>query len=142
MLYELVYHSTASPTLSELGLVHILRKASHRNPQRGITGCLLYIDREFLQIIEGEKEEVLSLFEGIRKDLRHRNPTVLMQGAIEQRSFPVWSMAFQAPSNEELEDWQKALDLPSFQHLLDFLDKSSDCKKLFAHISQNMLQSA
>lgn len=142
MLYELVYHSTASTTLPEDALVHILKKASLRNPQRDITGCLLYIDHEFLQIIEGEKEAVLGLFEGIRTDLRHRNPTILMQGPIEHRSFPNWSMAFQAPSHQELADWQKALDLPAFQHLLDFLDKSSDCKKLFAHISRNMLRSA
>jgi hypothetical protein len=53
--------------------------------------------------LEGDKAEILALYEKICADKRHKLPRVLWDGPIEQRSFADWSMAFLTPSDVSLE---------------------------------------
>ena len=58
MIFELIYYSTASPDLSKNDILNILENSRDFNSKNEITGCLLYHNNEFVQLIEGEEEAV------------------------------------------------------------------------------------
>ena len=62
-MYELLYCSMATREMKEADILSILEKAREKNSRLGVTGLLVHQKRtnEFLQILEGEKEVVLSL---------------------------------------------------------------------------------
>lgn len=91
MLSQYLYISTA-PTLSRDEVDAILATSARNNPARGITGLLLYNGRNFLQLIEGEEEELVALMLRITEDARHSGITVLDRRPIEARACPDWAM--------------------------------------------------
>jgi hypothetical protein len=82
-----------------------------------VTGLLLYMDGNFIQALEGEKEEVLSTHERIANDPRHRGLITLLQGDIEKRDFGDWSMGFRSLDKDSG---------PALDGYNDFLARSSD----------------
>ena len=72
-MYTIIYLSSATKLLSDDELNYLLKSSKIRNKKYNITGLLLYIDGDFLQVIEGEKQDVLNLFELIKKDERNRS---------------------------------------------------------------------
>lgn len=78
-VYQLLYVSFASDEVNEVDIHEIVSKSQKRNLHRGITGAVLYADGVFLQLIEGKKEDVLSLFERIRNDSRHHNISIVLE---------------------------------------------------------------
>ena len=102
-LHELIYVSLAEGDVSTADLTDMLLQCRQKNTKRGITGLLVYHRHEFTQILEGDKAEVLALYDKICADKRHRLPQVLWDGPIEQRSFADWSMGFLTPSDISLE---------------------------------------
>lgn len=55
---------------------------------------LLYHDGNFMQVLEEPDENVLALFESIKRHPRHRNVSLLVQEQIIDRQFPDWTMSF------------------------------------------------
>jgi hypothetical protein len=94
-MFELVYFSTANPGLSSTDISNIIESSIKFNGNNNITGCLIYSNGEFLQLLEGEKEIVQNLFDKIKKDKRHKNVILLGEDSKDLRLFPKWSMAFQ-----------------------------------------------
>ena len=47
-------------------------------------GCLLYYEKQFIQIIEGDKQLIKGLFANIEKDIRHKN--VILLGENEKKA--------------------------------------------------------
>ena len=95
-MYELLYTSIAPAGLSAAELIKILEKARLKNQRLGITGMLIYHNREIMQILEGEKYKVEELFQTIFEDDRHTGVDKFYQGEIEARAFSNWSMAFKS----------------------------------------------
>ena len=93
-LRRIVYGSHACEHFSEKALEQILIHARVRNEQRGITGVLLFADFSFLQVIEGSAEALDELLTVLRRDERHDGLLVLLDEAIETRSFPDWRMGY------------------------------------------------
>jgi hypothetical protein len=91
VLSQYLYISTA-PTLSRDEVDAILATSARNNPARGITGLLLYNGRNFLQLLEGEEEDLVALMLKITEDARHSGITLLDRRAIEQRTCPDWAM--------------------------------------------------
>ena len=58
MVYELTYCSLAKPSITADEILAILESAGRNNKKNKITGCLLYYNHEFLQILEGEEKMV------------------------------------------------------------------------------------
>lgn len=100
MLEQLIYISVAKRA-SPHDVNEILKSAHKNNPQLGITGVLVLVGNTFIQVLEGPKEAVSSLFEIISRDERHRDIQCLSQQPIEERAFSDWSMAYveKTPSN-------------------------------------------
>ena len=87
MLSQYLYISTA-PTLPREEVDAILAASARNNPERGITGLLLFNGRNFLQLLEGEEGEVAALMQTITADPRHSGVSVLDRRSITARSCP------------------------------------------------------
>lgn len=104
MIYHLAYFSNSTERLSVEQMEKMLVKFRQRNQKRGITGILLYLDRCFLQIIEGTKEGVEGLFNIIKDDPRHDEILRIFAGKKEERTFKDWSMGFEVIGIEKFKD--------------------------------------
>ena len=94
MLHQLVYVSSATELLERAQLDEILAVSRRNNAARGVTGMLLYKDGNLMQVLEGEPDVVRETYERIGRDPRHRGLLVLLDDAVEERSFDEWTMAF------------------------------------------------
>lgn len=109
---QIVYASAATRPLTPQDLADILQVARSCNDQAEITGMLLYRRGQFLQVLEGSEEHLRPLLAKLKKDPRHRQVEVLLDGMITARAFGAWSMAFQDVSGLEPEE------LPAYSHFL------------------------
>jgi hypothetical protein len=91
---NVIYLSSAINFLSDNELLEILRVARKNNSQQHITGVLLYSQGTFIQVLEGEDEEVDKVFSIIEQDKRHKGIIKMINKPIEKRNFPDWSMGF------------------------------------------------
>jgi len=107
-MIQLIYTSSATNWPSESELVKLLEQARSRNSERHITGMLLYSNQTYLQVLEGEEQDVLQLYKAISSDPRNEGHAILLETEIFSRSFPGWSMGF-----ENLES-SSGDDIPGF----------------------------
>jgi hypothetical protein len=92
MLSHLVYVSTRKPICTEIEIQKILNSCERNNRDIDITGVLLYSDTQFIQYIEGPYSIIISLYDKIKTDPRHKNPVLISNSPIEKRLFPSWQM--------------------------------------------------
>ena len=111
MNIHLAYTSVATIGFQENQLADILQWSRTYNSSVGITGVLLYVRGSFIQVLEGEKEAVESLFEHIRQDTRHTNVTLLLSRIITQRLFPDWAMGYTTITEHQTDEIQTILNL-------------------------------
>lgn len=74
-------------------LSDILDTSRRNNPDLGLTGLLVSLDGQYVQILEGPGEVVSLVMETIADDSRHRGFALLLDRMIEERDFGAWSMA-------------------------------------------------
>ncbi|REE07938.1 BLUF domain-containing protein [Winogradskyella pacifica] len=104
-MYQLNYHSKSKLGLELEDLDNILAKANIVNSERNITGCLIYHNKSFVQILEGHKNDVLQVFEKIKNDQRHHTITLLWENNVEDRFFTEWNMAYHKPNSESIKEY-------------------------------------
>lgn len=113
--------------MGERELRAILEKSRDYNSRDGITGLLIYKLSEsgeranFMQLLEGEKEQLDEVFKRIVADKRHHTKIILERHQIKRRNFPDWSMGFQNVKSEDLAAFEGYTDLGSdvFWHMFD-----------------------
>lgn len=93
-MYTLTYESRSTGNLTDQDMERLLNRARVMNSLEGITGCLIYYMGVFIQIIEGEKHNVLQLFKTIKKDARHCEVHLFSDDEIHERNFPDWVMGY------------------------------------------------
>lgn len=99
---SVVYSSTATSSFSDADLAALLTVSRGNNARSGLTGMLLSRNDRFLQVLEGPEDQVAKTMTKIAADSGHRDVRILLQGPIEQRQFPDWTMSFaQLSSTEE-----------------------------------------
>ncbi|MFQ3250806.1 MAG: hypothetical protein ACI9O6_002646 [Glaciecola sp.] len=91
-LHQLVYISVATEKFSQESLFEILDVAKENNSHQDITGSLLYDSGRFIQILEGDRVAITSLFKTISEDPRHKSIRLLYLDETSIRLFPNWSM--------------------------------------------------
>lgn len=94
-MYSLIYRSVAKDSFDKPLIYKMLSDARDYNADHGITGCLLYHKGQFIQLLEGDEVEVISLFNRIKLDERHAAVELLEEEEINERIFGEWSMAFE-----------------------------------------------
>jgi len=92
MLSELIYISKRSVHCTDDDVKQILNESTRQNNKRDITGVLLYSKTKFVQVLEGESDTILGLYDHIKKDRRHYHPLLVSLQMIEKRYFPSWQM--------------------------------------------------
>ena len=94
MLVRLMYASRAAASVEADALAAILKKSKENNPQIGVTGvlCFCFNAGIFLQVLEGGRAAVSSLYNKIAQDSRHREVMLLSYEEIGERNFSGWSM--------------------------------------------------
>ena len=86
--------------ISDLGLKvadelkAIIGSCKQNNPTSGLSGALLFSDKYFAQILEGDRKAVTETFCRISQDKRHSDIVILQSRPIDVRTFTDWSMAF------------------------------------------------
>jgi hypothetical protein len=118
-VYQLTYQSKSIGELDQDILNLILEEAITRNSQEQITGCLVYFNGSFIQILEGSKEKVLSTYDKILKDKRHHLIELLWENNSDKRYFEKWDMGFYSP-----EQGSETLFINNYKLLSHFSDKS------------------
>ena len=92
MLVRLMYASRAADSVDQEALLAILRKSKAENSANGITGVLCFSGGIFLQLLEGGRQQVNTLYNRIAADARHRDVMLLSYEEIGERRFAGWSM--------------------------------------------------
>lgn len=102
-IVELVYVSKSVKRMTQQDLEQLLAEARSFNDKNQITGLLLYDGYgTFVQALEGEEHQVLSLYAKIAADKRHGQLVKLGHHQISSRSFPDWSMGFRTFDTQTL----------------------------------------
>ena len=93
-MLSLLYVSSSIKQLSDEELLEILQISRENNSSNDISGLLLYKGGNFMQVLEGPDEAVMSLYEKIALDPRHKGVSIILKEQIQKRQFPSWEMAF------------------------------------------------
>lgn len=70
----------------------ILKISLANNARIGITGCLIFDGKGFLQILEGNRSSVETIYQAIEADPRHRNVHLVGRLEVPKRTFCTWEM--------------------------------------------------
>ena len=89
---QFVYISTAAHGVSNEDVANILESSQRNNPDRGITGFLIFNGRNFLQLVEGPEESLFSLMNQLARDSRHSGIARIEDVSIEKRACEDWAM--------------------------------------------------
>lgn len=117
MLYSVVYTSLVADGVGKDDIDAIVASAQKNNPGLNITGVLFYKGGIFLQLIEGPKKAVLTLYDRIKEDERHKEVTTVYTGFEEDRNFTDWAMAY-----KDIQD----MDVPWINSILQMQKPNSD----------------
>jgi hypothetical protein len=92
MLVRLLHASRAAAPLTEAVIAEILDQSRRHNPPHGITGMLCHDATQFIQVLEGGRDEVCELYNTIVRDPRHVQVRILLYEEIAERRFGGWTM--------------------------------------------------
>jgi hypothetical protein len=127
--------STASKPMTYDGLSDLLNDARLQNERSGITGMLLYQQDTFLQMLEGEEDDVRALYMKLLQDKRHKGLRIVLEGQTDKRIFDNWSMGFV--------NMDKAGEYPEYEQYIEsqltldaFMDGKHDAYQFIRGFSQ------
>ena len=100
-MYRLIYVSTAVEGLTDDDIESILNASQSNNDERYLTGFLAHNERAFMQALEGERREVLDIYDRIKTDDRHSGVVQIIGEPIERRAFPDWTMNYHRVDDKE-----------------------------------------
>ena len=93
LLYNVVYCSRATAGVDGAAVDRIIEASRRHNPERGITGMLVFGSGVFFQWLEGPRDNVTALMAVLRADPRHENVVQLSEiEEVRERLFPDWDM--------------------------------------------------
>jgi hypothetical protein len=93
LLHQTIYCSRATAGVDDAAVARIIATARRMNPERGITGLLVFGSGVFFQWIEGPRDNVTHLMDRIRSDPRHEHVVTLSETEeVRERLFPDWDM--------------------------------------------------
>ena len=111
MEHCIVYFSNSVKPLGENDLLTILTDSRRNNRAARVTGILLYVHGRIIQVLEGEKDTIETLYQRIRADKRHTNVTRVLDRPISQRLFSDWEMGYQTITARQLDDINATVNL-------------------------------
>lgn len=122
-LYYLTYTSKMNQEMSEDKLKKLVETSQVKNAQSGITGLLISLNNTFIQYLEGEKENVKTLYGTIKNDSRHKNIEIQFEGVLESRMFSKWNMSLETATQSNIERLPQAYS-SQYKKMLESVDGS------------------
>jgi len=101
-MFRFIYTSTLTVPMNETLLDDIVTVAVRNNKRIDITGILLFVEGQFMQVLEGPKEHIEITTEKILGDSRHTGVRILFQGGAGGRAFPDWHMKAALPTAKQI----------------------------------------
>jgi EAL domain-containing protein (putative c-di-GMP-specific phosphodiesterase class I) len=130
-LHYLIYVSQAVQPMLGAPLDALLKQSRTFNRAAGITGCLLYQDGYFTQMLEAKQEVLFALYEKIKADTRHCDVRLVMEGPDWRRVFMDWNMALRdhtlGPNNSAFKQWQR--------RTINFRELAEDARICYCYIT-------
>ena len=111
MLTCLIYISRAVGPQTTTVTTQILETARAFNKSHDLTGVLCQGKGLYVQVLEGERSVVNSLYRRIAADSRHVDAEIVLFGEIKNRQFKDWSMAL---VNLSIDDPMVTMKHPEF----------------------------
>ena len=111
MLTQLIYISRAVGPQTTTVTSQILETARAFNKSHDLTGVLCQGKGLYVQVLEGERSVVNSLYRRIAADSRHVDAEIVLFGEIKNRQFNDWSMAL---VNLSIDDPMVTMKHPEF----------------------------
>ncbi|MEH6408540.1 MAG: BLUF domain-containing protein [Leeuwenhoekiella sp.] len=94
MIYSLAYVSYSAESLNQSNLTEIFEYTEDWNINHNISGFLVHNNRNFVQLLEGDEQEIKDLFSRISIDKRHRDIFVILEQELPQRAFDGYKSGF------------------------------------------------
>lgn len=91
-MFRLIYKSRSNQPIDWDFVNELIGTSEEKNKEVGISGVLLATQTHFLQVLEGEFEEINRLFLRIARDPRHDEVQLISFGSAESRLFGGWAM--------------------------------------------------
>ncbi|MDD2712797.1 MAG: EAL domain-containing protein [Simplicispira sp.] len=130
-LHFLIYASQATQPMTEQALGELQKMAKVANRLHGITGCLVYQEGYFMQMLEGRRDTLFALLDKIKTDPRHRDVHLVIEGAARQRVFAEWGLVLR-----DMERGQNSPDFMPWQRSsLNFSDLAADPRMCYSYIT-------
>lgn len=130
MLHTLCYVSNSTSKLNSAELKRLYVVTKQKNAASNISGILVYNNGNFLQIMEGSKDELFKLYEKISNDKRHHHLIELVNEPVSERLFEDYVTGFELiDSNKDikqLEDylaWLKEAEVGSINKVIGVVEK-------------------
>ncbi len=99
MKYTICYVSTASENLKLEEIKDLLDKWKKKNNSKNMKGILLYSEGNFFQVLEGEKGNLIELFEVIKNDERHHAVIQILGKEIDRVGYDGYDSDFVTGKN-------------------------------------------
>ena len=138
-MFELVYCSVAKPDLTEKDISDILTVSREFNDRNNITGCLIYYEDEFVQILEGEEKIVRELYGRIEKDHRHSEVTLISTEDKKERTFSNWTMFYSAFDDTHMSRMNEETFVNNLVSFSDLVGKPTQTVESFWAIAKLIL---
>lgn len=91
-LYEIFHTAPAVKDFTVEELKEIAKNLAIRNHKMNVTGVLHYHDREFYQILEGDKNSLTNIIDNIEDPTKHGNIHIIWEGKSSHRAFKNWGL--------------------------------------------------
>ncbi|WP_051957605.1 BLUF domain-containing protein [Altibacter lentus] len=118
-MHTICYLSNKVPHVDLHNIEELFETTQRNNLSNNITGILLYLDGNFLQVLEGKKEVIGPLFDSIMKDARHTSIFVILDKSIDDRTFNHYRSGFSVVKNQT-----------DLSNLKEYLNTTVDIKTL------------
>ncbi|TPN83013.1 BLUF domain-containing protein [Aquimarina algicola] len=104
MRYIVSYVSTISKSISDSDIEELMKYVKLQNNDKKITGILIYSEGNFFQVLEGQEEDIKTLFDKIKKDSRHYNIIKMLDKPVKGISFSEYHSSFTIVSGHNSHD--------------------------------------
>jgi len=125
MIHSLCYFSTADSSLDTNDFEDLFEYVVTKNTLQEITGVLVYGQGNFMQIMEGSKEKIISIFNRIQEDDRHHNVIKVIEKDYPDRIFGKYDYGFKVvkdpTSLKELKNYIVLLNNNPSKHTSKFI---------------------
>ncbi|MTE27524.1 BLUF domain-containing protein [Winogradskyella ouciana] len=142
MYYSVIYQSKSQSHFAPMDIELMLMKAKRKNKRLKITGCIVYADNKFIQLIQGPKDAIIDLYKEIKADKRHFKVTTLLEQSTEQKIWSDWSMAMLDFSGNVKQVMNSRILLESYLENVTPKEKESDSYKVFRASVNDLLNAS